>query len=912
VEQVQGRSGLSRGLILVAASTVVAVGAMLASRVGDWSGGWWDVAWTSSAFGALVGTLMAVGRAHPANRSRWKLWALAAAFWLLGQIAWDLYGVIGFPQSPSLADAGWWVFALIVVASVLRVRGRKGMQMVALIEAAPLIGAAIALIVGEMWPDIHASALALGPKLSAVAYPILYATAAVLMLQAMVAGALRTQRTPAVMLVLGGMSAQAVAFIFWSSQLLRGAYVSGNTLLDPLWVIGLIAIGAGGVLASRRPDPQPKAQEPGDRGGILPTALFGLVVVALIKSQLDHSDLSVRLALEAGLVFSSAALLMRSHLLSGRLRGMLDRERRALSDLAEREGQLAELNVQLHEDSRRDALTGIRNRRALADDLPLIKALHEQEGETFAFALCDVDYFKAYNDLLGHLAGDQALRAIAAIARGALRTEDSAYRFGGEELLLVMRGVEIDDAVRIAERVRAAVEDAAISHPRAESGVLTVSIGVAAGGDTSELLARADAALYGAKRTGRNQVLASSPSDPLPALARLRERASDEPLPRQLRSMLAVSRAAASGHGPIPLLHSLAVAIRTEMSFQVVAVNLFDEVRERLQVVVVDGDHDAHETLFGTSTSWEEWEMLLSAGEDIHGAVWLEAGSYTWDSDAVVWTPPGLSPVSAEAWNPQDMLLLPVRDSDGEVLGIISVDQPLLGRRPTHEELAVLMAVVDHAGLALEQVQRGAKAIREESAELRLAAVLLLAETLDMRDHSTALHSRTVGRLVRETAEELGLEQARVDRIGAAGVLHDLGKLGIADAILHKPGPLDENEWREIKRHPEVGARILEHAGMRDIALWVGQHHERVDGCGYPLRLEGEAIALEARILAVADAYEAMITDRPYRTGMPAEDARAELERCAGTQFDTRVVRAFLDALDSASEPVVEGLERAA
>jgi HD-GYP domain-containing protein (c-di-GMP phosphodiesterase class II) len=304
--------------------------------------------------------------------------------------------------------------------------------------------------------------------------------------------------------------------------------------------------------------------------------------------------------------------------------------------------------------------------------------------------------------------------------------------------------------------------------------------------------------------------------------------------------------------------------------------------------------------------------MLLSAGEDIHGAVWLEAGSYTWDSDAVVWTPPGLSPVSAEAWNPQDMLLLPVRDSDGEVLGIISVDQPLLGRRPTHEELAVLMAVVDHAGLALEQVQRGAKAIREESAELRLAAVLLLAETLDMRDHSTALHSRTVGRLVRETAEELGLEQARVDRIGAAGVLHDLGKLGIADAILHKPGPLDENEWREMKRHPEVGARILEHAGMRDIALWVGQHHERVDGCGYPLRLEGEAIALEARILAVADAYEAMITDRPYRTGMPAEDARAELERCAGTQFDTRVVRAFLDALDSASEPVVEGLERAA
>jgi HD-GYP domain-containing protein (c-di-GMP phosphodiesterase class II) len=136
-----------------------------------------------------------------------------------------------------------------------------------------------------------------------------------------------------------------------------------------------------------------------------------------------------------------------------------------------------------------------------------------------------------------------------------------------------------------------------------------------------------------------------------------------------------------------------------------------------------------------------------------------------------------------------------------------------------------------------------------------------------------------------------------VGRLHAAGVLHDLGKLGIADAILHKPGPLDDAEWREMRRHPEIGARILEHAGLRDIAGWVRAHHERLDGRGYPGALLADDIPLEARVLAVADAYEAMIADRPYRSAMPAAEAVEELRRCAGSQFDPEVVDAFLRAL---------------
>jgi diguanylate cyclase (GGDEF)-like protein/putative nucleotidyltransferase with HDIG domain len=176
----------------------------------------------------------------------------------------------------------------------------------------------------------------------------------------------------------------------------------------------------------------------------------------------------------------------------------------------------------------------------------------------------------------------------------------------------------------------------------------------------------------------------------------------------------------------------------------------------------------------------------------------------------------------------------------------------------------------------------------------QLAAAMLLAETLDLRDVSTARHSQTVGRYAEEIARALGLPCERVERIRAAGVLHDVGKLGVADAVLQKPGSLTDDEWADMRRHPELGARILDHANLRDLSGWVLAHHERLDGHGYPRGLAGEEIPLEARILAVADAYEAMTADRPYRAALGHDAAREELLACAGTQFDPRVVEAFL------------------
>jgi diguanylate cyclase (GGDEF)-like protein/putative nucleotidyltransferase with HDIG domain len=179
-----------------------------------------------------------------------------------------------------------------------------------------------------------------------------------------------------------------------------------------------------------------------------------------------------------------------------------------------------------------------------------------------------------------------------------------------------------------------------------------------------------------------------------------------------------------------------------------------------------------------------------------------------------------------------------------------------------------------------------------------VAAVLVLAETLDLRDSGTALHSRTVGRYAELVAEEVGLGPERVDRIRLAGLLHDVGKLGVPDHVLRKPGRLDPEEWAEIRKHPELGARILAGANLDDIAGWVLAHHERPDRGGYPFGLPGNEIPLEARILAVADAYEAMTADRVYRSALGHEAAMAELRAGGGRQFDGAVVEALLAALD--------------
>jgi two-component system, cell cycle response regulator len=180
-----------------------------------------------------------------------------------------------------------------------------------------------------------------------------------------------------------------------------------------------------------------------------------------------------------------------------------------------------------------------------------------------------------------------------------------------------------------------------------------------------------------------------------------------------------------------------------------------------------------------------------------------------------------------------------------------------------------------------------------------LSTLLSLTEALDIRDAGTANHSRTVARYCVLIAEQLGLEPDHVERVEMAGRLHDIGKVGVPNEVLQKPGPLGTREMAQIRTHPEIGAEVLSGEGLEDLRTWVIAHHERPDGKGYPKGLTDAQIPLEAKIIAVADAYEAMTADRVYRSGIGSKPARVELLRCAGTQFDSRVAAAFMAVLDA-------------
>jgi diguanylate cyclase (GGDEF)-like protein/putative nucleotidyltransferase with HDIG domain len=225
-----------------------------------------------------------------------------------------------------------------------------------------------------------------------------------------------------------------------------------------------------------------------------------------------------------------------------------------------------------------------------------------------------------------------------------------------------------------------------------------------------------------------------------------------------------------------------------------------------------------------------------------------------------------------------------------------AADEALYGAKESGRNRTML-----HSPLLREQ-DRGGGEPRDIEAERFIAVMLDLAEAVDLRFSGSARHSETVGRYAEMMARELGLPERQIGRVRLAGMLHDIGKVGVPDSILRKPEKLTDEEFATIRRHPELGAQILEHPGFADVRAWVGAHHERPDGRGYPLGLSGEEIPLEARILAVADAYEAMTSDRAYRASIGQAAARAELERCAPSQFDPQVVQAFLACLGRESD----------
>jgi putative two-component system response regulator len=206
-----------------------------------------------------------------------------------------------------------------------------------------------------------------------------------------------------------------------------------------------------------------------------------------------------------------------------------------------------------------------------------------------------------------------------------------------------------------------------------------------------------------------------------------------------------------------------------------------------------------------------------------------------------------------------------------------------------------------------QNLERRVREQAQRIQELFLQGVQMLARALEAKDAYTRGHSIRVSRYSVEIAARLGFVGAGLDGIRLGGELHDIGKIGTRESVLHKPGSLTDDEFRQITEHPLLGEKMLSPLAhdSPDVLRIVRSHHERLDGHGFPDGLRGEKIPIEARIVAVGDAFDAMTSRRPYRESRPPEDAMAELRRVAGTQLDPEAVEAFVSAFsDSRALPL--------
>ncbi|OGO44982.1 MAG: hypothetical protein A2Z05_04830 [Chloroflexi bacterium RBG_16_60_22] len=368
----------------------------------------------------------------------------------------------------------------------------------------------------------------------------------------------------------------------------------------------------------------------------------------------------------------------------------------------------AQLYAKAEKKARIDELTGLLNRRSLDEMIDNEISRHSRYGGVFSLAILDLDSFKAFNDSYGHLSGDRLLKDVGHIIKGAVRTADHAFRYGGDEFAILLPQTNIDAALQVTERVRQKIAE----EPDTGKVPISASIGVASWPDDgishTDIIAAADMTLYRAKRAGGNQSYCAS----------------------------------------------------------------------------------------GT-----------------------------------------LAPLFNES------------DAAGEH----NIDDSIL------------------------------------------SVIYALSDTVDSRSDYTHSHSKKVTEYAMALAKALKLEPARITKVEACALLHDIGKVGLSDDILNKPGDLTAEEWEKVRSHPEMGSALARRVPqLAHCADGILHHHEWYDGSGYPNGLKGGKIPLEARILAIADSFAAMTSERSYSDTLTHAQALQQLKQCAGTQFDPELVERFI------------------
>jgi len=560
------------------------------------------------------------------------------------------------------------------------------------------------------------------------------------------------------------------------------------------------------------------------------------------------------------------------------------------ADLKEKSALLERALEAEREHARRDPLTGVLNHAAIVDELRSLIS-DGRDGAPCAVAMIDVDDLKAINDTFGHQVGDAVL---VAVADALLRDGALVGRYGGDEFVAVLPGADRDAAERYSEEVLSALAGAALRDPQSDASVpVAVSVGLATypteAGRIEELIDLADSGMYGAKRQRPLGSASMTISQPL----------GDERAAKMVGEIVPLLTSPGELSDKLRLVaRRLSVAASYDaVSFELFApqpkvppeLNTFgglpDDLMEAWKREQRKPSHARHPI-----------RLLVKQGRPII----LDDPQHD----------PRLTRVERDllrATGLRSAIVVPMlwqNDLIGS-LSVASKREAAFGPRDAQFLMAVasqVTAIVRMAAL-VEELQSASVRLTEAQAE----TVMLLAAAAEAHDQTTGLHFQNVRAMTEALAGELGYSEKDAKELGLAAVLHDIGKIRIPDSLLANVGRLSEEEWELMKQHTAWGAEFLaEQRGFELAATIARSHHERWDGSGYLNDLSGEAIPEAATIVAVADAFDAMTSGRPYRATRSIAQALREIVECSSTQFSPRVVQALVRLRERNEPPLAD------
>ncbi len=515
-----------------------------------------------------------------------------------------------------------------------------------------------------------------------------------------------------------------------------------------------------------------------------------------------------------------------------------------------------------------DSLTMLSNHRAFHETLDAELSRCRRTGGRFSVVLLDLDGFKQINDNRGHAAGDELLIQVGKTLRAGCRLSDTVARVGGDEFGLLLCDTDRASAIATVARLTNAIV--------AIGGGVSASFGVAEwptdGSDKAAVMLHADLALYATK--------GPSTTRPRPAAPRIGVPSPAEP---------ARDRAA----GRDERIQQILIAARAELEMDIAYLSEFTDGAQVIRML----SGDASSFGFGRDTRvpLEESYCERMVRGEIPNAIRDTSQEETVQDLA--------------ATSERDIgsyVGVPLRLGDGQLYGTLCAVSHATSPQLREREITFMHVL---ARLIADEIEHCAM----EAEHTRASIVGALLTALNTRDNYTSEHSESVVELATQVAVRLGLNHAERAEVGQAALLHDIGKLGLPDSILQKRGSLTDEEWRQMREHPVLGAELVSAIpALAHLAPVIRAEHERWAGGGYPDGLTGEAIPLPARIVFACDAFHAMTSDRPYRSAMSIEDACAELKHGAGTQFDPRVVQALLTMLDPTSSPASQSASQKA